>query len=291
MNRHMREQHSNDSDFKRWLEKHNNQNTKYKKKYVITPDMLVLLRYCITSYGALSEFNHPDFRIILAKAKLDTPCDRIFKSLLDEALEKLDEAKSVCLITDIWTNKKNEDFIAVSASLIFEGYVKEVFTIGMMLMEGGHTAEYIQISVEKLVNKFKFNKAKIVGIVSDEGSALVRLFKQISNEDLETIDLLELNEDERHILGIIVDEFETEPPAQSTNQNDLTANSQSAAQHSIEASNFDEAPARRVIDEEIRNTLSLIDKLRFTDRNQIAQKNSILPDNCQFTDELCIRYK
>jgi hypothetical protein len=72
---------------------------------------------------------------------------------------------SLCLITDIWTNKKNEDFIAVSASLVFEGFVKEVVTIGMLLMEGAHTAENIQISVEKLVNRFKFNKAKIIGIV------------------------------------------------------------------------------------------------------------------------------
>lgn len=215
MNRHIRQQHYKNPETRRWLDKFNSQNTKHKKKYIISPEMLLLIKYFITSYSALAELGNPYFRNLLAKAKYEAPSDRTFKQVLDDAIdkvykkieEKLNEAIAICLITDIWTNKRNEDFIAVSASLNFDGFSREVITIGMMLMDGSHTAENIQKSVEIIVNRFKINKAKINGIVSDEGSALVRLFKQICNEDLENIDLLELSEEERHVLGIKVDEF------------------------------------------------------------------------------------
>jgi hypothetical protein len=35
-----------------------------------------------------------------------------------------------------------------------------------------------------MVNKFGFDKSKIAGIVSDEGSPLIRLFKQVTNKSL-----------------------------------------------------------------------------------------------------------
>jgi hypothetical protein len=255
MNRHMNEQHSKDSDFKRWLSMYNNQNS--KKKYVITKDMLILIKYFITSHAALSQLSIPFFLSILERAKYKAPSDRTFKKVLDDALEKvrakiqekLDEALSICLITDIWTNKNNEDFIAVSAALNSEGFVREVITIGMMTMDGSHCAENIQVNVEKIVNCFKFNKANVHGIVSDEGSALVRLFKQITNDDLDDLDLTSLAEEEKQLLGVVVDEFVDS----SSNDAEITNIHDEPSYVCI--------PAKSVIDEEIRNTLGLVDKL------------------------------
>jgi len=61
-------------------------------------------------------------------------------------------------------------------------------------MEGdGHpNAENIAKTIEMTVNEYNFNKNKIKAIVCDEGSALLRLFKQILDiDELESESILE----------------------------------------------------------------------------------------------------
>jgi hypothetical protein len=69
------------------------------------------------------------------------------------------------------------------------------------MMPGPHSAEVIKSAIEQMVNRYDFDKSKIKGsssriglrslpsysdffkaVVCDEGSSLVRLFSQISNE-------------------------------------------------------------------------------------------------------------
>ena len=57
---------------------------------------------------------------------------------------KLKEASLVWLITDIWTNKSNVDFIALGASLINEYFEKEILIINMWPMSGTHAIENIK---------------------------------------------------------------------------------------------------------------------------------------------------
>ena len=48
-----------------------------------------------------------------------------------------------------------------------------------MVGDGHHNAENIAKTIETIVNDYKFDKNKIKAVVCDEGSALLRLFKQI----------------------------------------------------------------------------------------------------------------
>jgi len=52
-----------------------------------------------------------------------------------------------------------------------------------MFGDGHHNAENIAKTIEIAVNEYNFDKNKIKGVVCDEGSALLRLFKQILNLD------------------------------------------------------------------------------------------------------------
>ena len=80
---------------------------------------------------------------------------------------------------------------------------KELLVIGMIDMPLRHCAEDIKLAVETIVNSFKFDYSKIngnnnfliiqfyqnfnvtfKGVCCDEGSAYVRLFKQISEKNL-----------------------------------------------------------------------------------------------------------
>ena len=84
---------------------------------------------------------------------------------LYQAIEaKLQTALSICVISDIWTSKQMLDFMGLGASFTNNLFEKEVLIIGMMLMPGAHSAENIKESIEKLVNRYKFNKLLLHGM-------------------------------------------------------------------------------------------------------------------------------
>lgn len=59
-----------------------------------------------------------------------------------------------------------------------------------MFGDGHHNAENIAKTIEIAVNEYNFDKNKIKGVVCDEGSALLRLFKQILNLDDDVEDFI-----------------------------------------------------------------------------------------------------
>ncbi len=56
-----------------------------------------------------------------------------------------------------------------------------MIVIGMTEMVQGHSAEESKKALEKIINKYNFDKNKIKAVVSDQGSNFVRLFGQIQN--------------------------------------------------------------------------------------------------------------
>ena len=63
------------------------------------------------------------------------------------------------------------DFNGVAACLMSPSFKRKIIVIDMSLMPGSHNAENIKESIETTINKFEFNKAKIVATVTDEGSS------------------------------------------------------------------------------------------------------------------------
>jgi len=59
-----------------------------------------------------------------------------------------------------------------------------------MVGNGHHNAENIAKTIETIVNDYNFDKNKIKAVVCDEGSALLRLFKQILNLDEDVDDFI-----------------------------------------------------------------------------------------------------
>jgi hypothetical protein len=92
--------------------------------------------------------------------------------------ERLQMCDHVHLITDIWTGASMSDFIALAAILTNNLLQKQFVILGMEQMEGRHTAENILVGVEKIANRFEFNKDKCDTITADEGSNICRLFVQ-----------------------------------------------------------------------------------------------------------------
>ena len=53
--------------------------------------------------------------------------------------------------------------MGLAASITNCYFEKEIIVIGMMLMPGNHSAEFIKEAIEKLVNRYEFDKSKIHG--------------------------------------------------------------------------------------------------------------------------------
>jgi uncharacterized membrane protein YheB (UPF0754 family) len=119
-----------------------------------------LIRYIISSNTALAQLENVHFQKLL-ESKMNVPCIRTFRDsklpqvyqqLLDAINKKLDEALSICLISDIWTNKIMADFIALAVFIVNKFKEREFMVIGMMGMPGNHTSENVQKS-SGIINK------------------------------------------------------------------------------------------------------------------------------------------
>ncbi|RNA09202.1 zinc finger BED domain-containing 1-like [Brachionus plicatilis] len=184
LKKHLYNSHEN---LRNWLDAYVTQSHRNIDKFTLCDKTVLLTKYFLSSSSAMVELENPYLRKLLT-FKLPSPFTfkrkiirKINKNLNKSLEEKLIEANFVCLIIDLWSNLSNEQFLAVGASMIFKNFKKETRVIGMVKTNGSSNAESIKELVEIVVNKFDFDKKKKLGVVCDQGSSLLRLFKQNEN--------------------------------------------------------------------------------------------------------------
>ena len=137
---------------------------------------------------AIQALSDESLRFLLNKLNMKLTSYRSFRhtilphvmDLLYDTIEKrLQAAEFIHLSTDLWSNRNNIDFIALAACIINKDFEREILDINMMTMSGRHTAENISNCVEKLLNKYSFDKTKITGklkILSESCSLFSKKF-------------------------------------------------------------------------------------------------------------------
>ena len=152
---------------------------KFKPRKLLDKKQLNLVKFFITSNVAMQALENKYLRDCLqfklskySFKKVILP--KMIAHMKNIITNKLVDAKYITLITDIWTNKSVIDYLALGASIINTSFLKEILIIGMVKMPGAHNAENVKKAIEMIINKLKFNKAKISAIVTDEGSNLLR---------------------------------------------------------------------------------------------------------------------
>jgi hypothetical protein len=91
--------------------------------------------------------------------------------------QKLAEAVSFCLVTDIWSSVAVVLFLGLAAMIINDKFIKEIIVIGLTEIRLPQNAENVKKAIETIINGYNFNKIKIFAVVCDEGSNLLRLFQ------------------------------------------------------------------------------------------------------------------
>ncbi len=73
--------------------------------------------------------------------------------------------------------------MGLAASLIYSDIKRETLVLGISRMKGVHCAENVALTINDLLKVYDFEKSKITSVVTDEGSNLLRLFKQVNSEN------------------------------------------------------------------------------------------------------------
>ena len=86
----------------------------------------------------------------------------IYQTLHGLLNTRLNQAETISLVTDIWTNTIMADFLGLIAYVTFEFGFSETFVIGMANLKGKHESENIQKAIELIVNQYDFDRNKII---------------------------------------------------------------------------------------------------------------------------------
>ena len=153
-----------------------------------------LTKYIITSNQATQELENPHLQSIFARHHITPVTEKNFvgnilpnvvAKMKNIITNKLRRCKHCTLLTDIWSSNQLVDILGCCCSLVYTDFTKETIVIGLRKMNGAHTAENIKEAVEAIVNQYEFDKSKIRGVVSDEGSNFVKWLRQLINENLD----------------------------------------------------------------------------------------------------------
>ena len=146
----------------KWLNPFEKQTLKGIK--VIDDNTFNLVRAIISANLPLAILENEDFARFLnmelnsIKTFRNSTLPRVYDLMIQAIEKKLDHAKTMALITDIWSNKILADFLALGVLILNEYHRQELFVIGMESMEGNHTSEAIKGVLEDIINRYSFNK-------------------------------------------------------------------------------------------------------------------------------------
>lgn len=145
---------------KKWFDLFDAHKNKNKKNIFTSLDKntLLLAKFFINSNIALKALESKSLRQLLPvkmtkynfKKVVLPSLMNILKTIIND---KLRSCEYVNLITDIWTNFSTVDYLALGANLINQTFKRDTLMIGMIEMDGRHTAENIKIAIEKIINQ------------------------------------------------------------------------------------------------------------------------------------------
>ena len=81
--------------------------------------------------------------------------------------QKLTEAVSIYLVTDIWSSVAVIQFLGLAAMIINDKFEKKKIIIGLTEMSLPQNAENVKKAIESIINGFNFNKIEIFAVVCD----------------------------------------------------------------------------------------------------------------------------
>ena len=156
-----------------------------------------MAKFFISSNTILKDFRNPYLTHLLNQASIQNYSSKTFKrTIIPDIMkqvknglkDKLNRAKSITMITDLWSNKQMIPFIGLAVSYTFENLEQQNYVIGLKRIYGKHNAENIKGLIEEILSEYESDYPNIVGIITDRGSNLVKLFPAETNVSYDSDD-------------------------------------------------------------------------------------------------------
>lgn len=112
--------------------------------------------------------NLNDKNCTVFKDYIENLAPKVVKYITDELHDRY-----LALMTDI-TTKKYRSILGVSVQYIFNGSI-EIRSIGMVLMQKAHTAEYILLKIKECLKRHNIKLSQIIAVTTDNGSNMLAM--------------------------------------------------------------------------------------------------------------------
>lgn len=135
--------------------------------------------YC-KQFRELLEYLDNKF-IIPGKNKLTKLAIKIENDMIENIKFLLKETKKISLTTDLWSCKGlSNSFIAITAHFfILKDKSNHKVLLGLPVFNETHTGQNIKNLIQHVLNKYNYDFNKITRIVIDNGSNMIKAFKEL----------------------------------------------------------------------------------------------------------------
>ena len=133
----------------------------------------------------------------------NTILPKVETAIIEGLRKELDEADAIYITLDLWSNKRRDSFIGITAHLVDATFDYKSFVLACDLFEERHSGDHIAEKYQEIMDKFNIAK-KVKKVVADNASNITRAFEEVLpgfdeyiNEDEENEDF---NDDDDELL-------------------------------------------------------------------------------------------
>ena len=153
-----------------------------------------------------------DRYVVPGRTLIGTEMDRLLVDLKAKVLARMNQARKVAICVDIWSKKGlTASFLGVTAHFFTpHDHKRNRVTLAVRRLASPHTADHVEATVEDILAEWEVPKEKISAILTDNGSNMIKAFREWLDE------LQETNEDPGE------DEAQEEPESRSGGNSPLS---------------------------------------------------------------------
>ncbi|XP_044014118.1 E3 SUMO-protein ligase ZBED1-like [Aphidius gifuensis] len=116
---------------------------------------------------------------IPSRKTISTALEDRYKILKERFVTQIQQATTYSLTLDNWSDRTKQTYIAVTIHYLNNQWELIDGTIGMFPLYDNHTAEYLKNAIEFILDDFKLEKAKIVGVTTDRAANILKAVHEL----------------------------------------------------------------------------------------------------------------
>ena len=125
-----------------------------------------------------------DRYVVPGQTSIGTEMDRLLMDLKAKVLARMNQARKLAICVDIWSKKGlTASFLGVTAHFFTpQDHKRHRVTLAVRRLASPHTADHVEAVVEEVLAEWEVPKEKINAILTDNGSNMIKAFREWLDE-------------------------------------------------------------------------------------------------------------